>query len=182
MTRDQLDDAIDAVAARLTHVDDNDGLSTRILESLPDRSRWNLHWLMPRLVMTTAVGMAVALVVLRTFDGRSTDVLRTFDERSTDVLRSAVLSLPTVELATAAPEHRTIVELPLIVRRTTVERSSNDRRTTADFDRSLAAIASPLPLALGAVEPSDLPGQTPLIVAPLAIADLPLTAENNVPR
>jgi len=130
--------------------------------------------------MTTAVGMAVALVVLRTFDERSTDVLRTFDGSSTGVLRTESAGAPLVEFRPVV--ERTSVEPELIVRRTAVERASNDRRTTADHERSLEAIASPLPLALGAVEPSDLPGQSPLIVAPLAIADLPLTAENNVPR
>ena len=170
-TGDRLDDAIDQVAQRLIRVAEDDTLAARIANALPDRSPWLLHSWIPRLAITAMLAAGLSYVVLRPFS-----------DRSTDVLRSAVLSSPTVELATAAPEHRTIVEVPLIVHRTTVERSSNVRRTTEDFDRSLAAIAAPLPLALGAVEPSDLPGQSPLIVAPLAIADLSLTAENNVPR
>lgn len=166
-TGDRLDDAIEQVAKRLIRVAEDDALAARIANALPERSP--IRWWAPRLAITTGLAIGALFSVLRPFDGRSTGVLRT--ESS---------SAPFVEFRAAI--QRTSVEPELIVRRSTVERSSNDRRTTADFDRSLAAIASPLPLALGAVEPSDLPGQSPLIVAPLAIADLPLTAENNVPR
>ena len=77
MMRDHLDEAIDHVATHLIRVEDNEGLSTRILSSLPDRSPWSLHSWMPRLAMTAAIGIGVTLVVLRTFDDGSTDVLRT---------------------------------------------------------------------------------------------------------
>ena len=71
--REHLDDAIDAVAARMTRVEENDALATRILASLPDRSqctggRRGCHH------------AVLAIGVTR----RSTDVQRSFTGRSTD--------------------------------------------------------------------------------------------------
>lgn len=175
MKRDQLDHAIDQVAARLTHVDEDDTLAARISSSLPER-RGGLTWLLagwaPRLAMLVLAAFAVT-VVLRTFDGRPADVLRTFDVRSTGV-----------QLAVEVPEHRTYVEPTLNERRTIVERPSNDRRTidVPDFDRSLAAVAAPRVLTIELLSPASLAAEDALAIAPLAIADLALTAESFPPR
>ena len=167
MRRDHLDDAIDSVAARLTHVAEDEGLATRILASLPDRSP--IHWWAPRLAITTGLVIGALLIVLRPFDDRSTGVLRTENAGAQFVEFRAVVE-------------RTPVELELIVRRTIVERPQNDRRTIADHERSLDAIAPPAALSLKAVAPGELPGQGALIVEPLAIPDLALTAETVSPR
>jgi len=169
---DRLDDAIDAVAMRMTSVEETDAFATRILASLPDRSPWILQSWIPRLAITAALGIAATFVVLRTFDAGSTDVLRSTDNRSTMVLAAAV------------PEHRTLVEPPQIVRRTIVERSQNDRRTidVPDHERSLPSIAAVAGLNIDSLAPSALPEDAPLTLAPLAIADLPLTAESISPR
>ena len=173
MTRDQLDQAIDHVAARLTHVTDDEGLALRIMETLPDRSGWSLQWLMPRLAFTAMLAVAIAYVVLQPFG-----------ERSTDVLRTEVVSASAVELAAAAPEHRTNVEPALFVRRTIVERPQNDRRTidVPDFERSLPSLVAVAALEFDSLAPVSLPEDAPLTLAPLAIADLPLTAEPISPR
>lgn len=175
MKRDYLDEAIDQVATRLVRVEDDDRLSTRILESLPDRSPWILRSWIPRLAVTAVLAIGVSLVVLRPFDGGSTDVLR-----------SAVLSSPTVQLVAraAVAEHRTDVEPPQIVRRTIVERPQNDRRTidAPDFERSLQAIEAVAALSVVSLAPVSLPEDAPLTLEPLAIADLPLTAEFISPR
>ena len=170
---DHLDDAIDVVAARLTMVTEDVTLASRIADALPDRSRWSLGWLMPRLAITAGLAIAASLVVLRTFDERSTVVQRSFDERSTDV-----------QLAASVAEHRTLVERSSNARRTIVERSSNDRGTIdiPDFERSLEAIAPAASLALASLTPSELRDQGTLALEPLAIADLPLTAENHSQR
>lgn len=170
MKRDQLDHAIDQVAARLTHVTDDEGLALRIIETLPERPTWSLYWLMPRLAITAGIAGIAVTVVLRTLDGRSTEVLR-----------SAVLSSPAMQPA-AVTEHRTDVEPAQIVRRTVVERSQNDRRTIEDFERSLAAVAAPDALILESLSPESLPAEDALAIAPLAIADLALTAESFPPR
>ena len=169
-TRDLLDDKIDAVAARLTHVDDDPAMVSRIVNTLPERSAWPLHWLMPRLAITAALLAASTLVVLRPFD-----------DRSTIVLRSAVLS-SAVEMAAAVPEHRTAPALN--VRRTFVERSQNERGTidVPDFEHSLPSIAAVAALQLEVIAPATLPEDAPLTLKPLEIADLPLTADSFSPR
>ena len=167
--RDGLDDAIDAVTARLTCVAADDGFASRIVNALPARSTWSIRWLMPRLAMTAAIGIAIALVVLRTFDEGSTDVLRTESAR-----------VPFVELR--AVVERAPVEPSSDPRRTTVEQPANDRRTIVDHERSLAAIPAPAALSLEAVAPRELPSQGALMLEPLAIPSLPLTAENDFPR
>jgi hypothetical protein len=53
---------------------------------------------------------------------------------------------------------------------------------SADFDRSLAAIAAPGVLAVESLNPESLPVEDALAIAPLAIADLALTAESFPPR
>ena len=172
MTNDHLDRAIDAVAARLTRVEQDDAFAQRIVNALPERSP--MHWWAPRLAFTAAIVIGVSL-----------GVLRMFDERSTDVLRTAVVSSPAMQLPAAAPEHRTNVEPAFLVRRTIVERPQNDRRTTVDvpdFDRSLQAIEALGALSLASVAPSVLPEDAPLTLPPLAIEELPLTAETISPR
>lgn len=167
-----LDTAIDAVAKRLTHVEHDPHLPVRIASSLPERSSWFLHSWIPRLALTAALAIAATLVVLRPFDGRSTDVLRT-----------AVVSSPIIEFAASAPENRTTVER-LNDRRTAVERPENELRTieTPDFERSLPSLSAVASLDFDSVAPVSLPEDAPLTLAPLAIADLPLTAESISPR
>jgi hypothetical protein len=53
---------------------------------------------------------------------------------------------------------------------------------SADFDRSLAAVATPGVLAIESLNPESLPAEVALAIAPLAIADLALTAESFPPR
>jgi hypothetical protein len=177
--RDQLDEAIDQVAARLTHMTEDEGLALRIVNQLPERATW-LGWLFHSWAPRLAVGVlavGTALVVLRTFDDRSPDVLRTENAGLPTVVAS-----PIVE---PAPDvRRTIAEPSQIVRRTIVERPQNDRRTldAPDFERSLPPIAAVRALEFDSLAPVSLPEDAPLTVAPLAIADLPLTAESDFPR
>ena len=165
--RDSLDEAIDQVAKRLTRVEDDAALATHIIGALPERTTW-FGWKLRFALAAIAVAATVGVV------------LRTVDDGSTDVLRTEVASAPFVEFR--AVVEPTTVEPERIVRRTTVERSSNVRRTTADHERSLEPIAAPASLALMTLAPSDLPVQGALVVEPLTIADLPLTAETISPR
>ena len=174
--RDRIDEAIDRVAARMTRVDDDAELAARIMTSLPERSGWWLHWLMPRLAITAAVAIGVSLVVLRTFDEGSTDVLRTERPSAPAVARSSIVERP-------SNDRRTIVEPPLIVRRTIVEPPSNAHQTieVPDFDRSLPSIDAVEALSLGSIAYEPLP-EDALSLPSLQIADLPLTAESFSPR
>jgi hypothetical protein len=163
---DRLDDAIDQVAARMTRVDDDAELSTRIVAALPERSGWSLSWLVPRLAITAVLGLATATVLLRMFDDGSASVLGTFDGRSTNV-----------PLAVAALEHRTYVEPASNVGRTIVEPLSNDRLNDPDHDRSLPALEASV-LTFDSLAPVALSEDALLTVEPLEIADLPLTADS----
>ena len=71
MKREYLDEAIDQVAKRMTHVAEDDSLAARIANALPERSAWSVRWLMPRLAITAGLAALAIAVVLRTFDGRS---------------------------------------------------------------------------------------------------------------
>jgi hypothetical protein len=171
MKHDYLDDTIDAVAARMTRVEENDALATRILAALPERSPWILHSWIPRLAITAAIAIGVSLVVLRPFGGRSADVLR-----------AGGISSGAVEMAAAVPEHRTNGEPAQAVRGTIVEPPENDRGTVVDFERSLPAIVAMHALQLDSLAPVSLPEDAPLTLKPLAIDELPLTAETISPR
>jgi hypothetical protein len=171
--RHRLDDAIDAIAARLTHVDDDPAMVSQIVNALPERATW-FGWLFHSWAPRLAVGVLAV--------GASFIVLRTSDERSTDVLRAEATSAPMVELRAAVEP--TVVERPLAVHRAIVERPQNDRGTidAPDFDRSLPAMSAVAALELDSLAPRSLPEDAPLTLAPLAIADLPLTAEPISPR
>jgi hypothetical protein len=174
---DRLDHAIDAIAARMTAVTEDDGLAERITAALPERSAWSWHWLVPRLAITAVIGLAAALVVLRSFDDGPANVLRTGVPSSPSVEQTAAIASP-------PSEHRTFVEPPLIVRRTIVERPQNDRRTldAPDHERSLLALEVASALVLDSSAPESLPEDAPLTLKPLEIADLPLTADSFSPR
>jgi len=168
--RDRLDEAIDLVAARMTHVDDDAALASRIVAALPERPAWSLHWLMPRLAITAALALATAFVVLRSFDDRSATVLQTENA-------------PAPVVAPAPVAQRAVVEAPPIVPRGIGRPASNAPRTAEDLDRpdhdfSLPAIAAVAALNVDTLMPASLPEDEPLTVAPLTIADLPLGGES----
>ena len=99
-------------------------------------------------------------------------VLRTFYVRKLPVRRS----WNSVQLSN---------QLPSNLNGSYAERPSNDRRTIVDvpdFDRSLEAIDALGALSLASVAPSVLPEDAPLTLPPLAIEELPLTAETISPR
>ena len=178
MTRDQLDQAIDHVAARLTHVTHDEALARRIIETLPERSGWSLHWLMPRLAITAVLAIGVSLVVLRMFDERSTNVQTGVQ---TNVQTNVQTDVPTHALSNdrlnARPNGRMNDRLNV---RLNVR--LNDRLEVPDFDRSLEALDALGALSLASVAPSVLLEDALLTLPQLAIEELPLTAETISPR
>ena len=173
MRRDQLDEAIDTVAARLTQVAEDEGLGQRIISELPERTTW-LVWV--------SASWALRLAVIALATSALAVVLRTFYDGSTDVLRTESATAPVAIVELPSNDRRTIVEPPLIVRRTTVEPSLNVRRTEADFEFSLPAIEAVAALGVDALTPASLAVDGPLTVESLEIADLPLTSESFAPR
>jgi len=163
MSRDRLDDAIDAVAARMTASVADDGLAERILSSLPERQAWFGQWPLSRLAVTSALAGAIALVVLRSFD-------------AVPVLPTDNGGPPTVELAraiTADAPGTPIAERPQSPGQPVVAVTL----APVDHERSLVAIAPLEALGVESIAPDEVPAEDALAIAPLAIADLPLTAE-----
>jgi hypothetical protein len=166
---DRLDDAIDRVAARMTRVEDNEAFAARILAALPDRSPWTLHWLMPRLAMIAIILTAGVVWGYRR-------------PQSIAPVASPIASVPTVSRPTALVAavrelgtNRTKPVEPL-------ERLEPLERASVDHERSLPSIAAVAALDIDSLAPGSLPEDAPLTLAPLAIADLPLTAESISPR
>ena len=149
-----LDDAIDQVAKRMTHVEDAATLSARIAGSLPDRRRRSWWILAPALA---AIG--IAIIVLRTFDGGSTAVLRTEKTMRPLVASSALVA--TARISYGEPR--------LNLRRPSVEPPAR-----ADHERSLPALSELQALAVAGLPPTKPIGDDPLALAPLSIEPLSL--------
>ena len=169
---DRLDEAIELVSARMTAVEADAGLAARIANALPGR-RVGLTWILAGWAPRLAV-LAIAAVAITVF-------LRMFYERSTEVLRTEGATMAPTIVEPPSNDLRTIVEPPLIVRSRFVEPSSNLRRTTVevrpDHEFSLPAMAAPEEIAVSSLSAGDLPADEALVIAPLEIAELPLTAE-----
>ena len=167
MTRDRLDDAIDQVSARLTQVERDDELAARIVARLPQRAGllgWLLAGWAPRLAMAVLAAVAIAVVV------------RPFDTRSTDFLRAEHPTVPIVELrASVEPEPNRTLPLEPLEPLEPVEPSAVPAATDHAF--ALAPVAAVAALEVGSLLPASLPEDSPLTLAPLAIADLPLSAD-----
>jgi hypothetical protein len=166
MKRDHLDEAIDAVATRMTSVEPDSALASRIADALPERSGW-LPWIrMARL----AIGVGVAGVAI-------TMVLRLFDDGATQVRRTASANAPLTSVEPSPNDRRTPVEPPSHTRRTPVEPSPPETSPGTDHEFSLAPLASAEALALSSLSPPSLPPEDALTIDPLHVADLPLTVE-----
>jgi len=172
--RDRLDDAIDDVVTRMVRVTENDALATQIINALPERVSW-FGWLFhswaPRLAMIAIV--VVAGIVWGNRRPATTPQL--------DPLASTLtLPQPVVFVASVreAEPNRTMPVEPV----EPVEPVGPVELAKVDFDRSLAAVAAPGDLAIELLSPESLPAEDALAIAPLAIADLALTAESFPPR
>jgi len=176
---DRLDAAIDQVTARMVQVRDDEDLAMRIASALPERSsRFHLRaarfggqvsWLIPQFA---AIAFAIAAGVWMLRD-TSTPSLSPLP--SSDVV--AVIGVPNTVVA---------VEPGTVFRTQPVELLEPvepvEPLNSPDFDRSLAPIAPMTALVVSDLSPSELPATPALELEPIAIADLPLTAESFPPR
>ena len=172
--RDQLDEAIDRVAARMTQVDDNDALASQIVNALPERSI-GFGWLF----RSWAPGLAMIAVVIAAgivWSNRGTP--------ESSPIASPIAGAPNTEvtpLVASVREAEPNRTLPLepVEPLEPLELSLEPSKT--DFEHSLPSIAAVASLELEVIAPATLPEDAPLTLAPLAIADLPM-AENISPR
>lgn len=165
-TRHRLDDAIDAVAARLTRVDDNAALAAQIITALPERVTW-FGWLFhswaPRLAMIAVVVAAGMVWGSRGQTVRAPDL--------SPIVSTRPITTPTV-LVTAVREAEPNRTMPL------EDLEPLERmEPAADFEFSLPAIAAPDALSVSVLAPESLAGAEALSLAPLTIAELSLTEE-----
>lgn len=168
MKKDKLDAAIDEAAARMVAVPDDNEIVMRIVCALPERSS-RLGWLIPQLAALGAIAIAAVLWSTR--------------ERPV----SPAL-LPSVEIAgvTAFPRVVSARE-PGTVRTQPSEPSELSEPSDAaqplksDFDRSLPALETVDALMVSDVTPRELPASPALVLAPIGVTDLPLTAETFPP-
>ena len=168
--RDRLDEAIDHVVTRMVHVEDNDALATQIINALPERASW-FGWLFhswaPRLAMI-AIVVAVGIV----WGNRKPATTPQLD------LLASTLTVPQPAVFVASVREAEPNRTMPVEHLEPLERME----PSADFDRSLAAVAAPGVLAIELLSPESLPAEDALAIAPLAIADLALTAESFPPR
>lgn len=176
----RLDDAIDQVASRMTHVGEDSMLAARIVSALPERSAWSWRWLMPRLAITAALVMATTAVVLRMFGDPGVGPAKAGHHSSNSVAPAQsghpALGTPAETNVTATP-----VDVPPVTVASAFRRTRPGQPDVVsdqpDHDFSLSAIEAVAALDVDALAPSRLPEDALLTIELLVIADLPLTAE-----
>jgi hypothetical protein len=171
MHRDHLDEAIDVIAKQLSHVEDDPQFASRIVMALPERVTW-FGWLMqswaPRLAM---VAVLVGAVIV--WGNRSSEDVRSVEALASSQPMKTPVAL-TAGVRTVEPRRTKLLE-PL-------KPLEPLEPVTADFDRSLEAIAAPEAIVLRSLAPDALPASEGLVLAPLALESLPLTDDSFPPR
>jgi hypothetical protein len=169
--RDDLDDAIDHVVARMVRVEENDALASQIVDALPERASW-FGWLFhswaPRLAMI-AIVVAAGIV----WGNRKPATMPQLDP-----LASTLTAAQPVAFVATVREAVPTRTMPL----EPVEPLQPLEPSKVDFDRSLPSIVTVASLELDSLAPAPLPSSEGLVLEPLVIADLPLTAEPISPR
>ena len=175
MNLNRLDDAIDQVAARLTQVDDDPALAARIVAALPQRRPlfWILQGWAPGLA---AVVLAVTafLVVRSVPTDTSGNPKKGLPPQVTSgrlAPQDSTRGLPQPETTRGLPQETAVGAAP------SLGLPDDHRLNDRDHEFSLNALAAPEALSIGALTPDELPAEDALAIAPLAIPDLPLTAD-----
>jgi hypothetical protein len=147
-------------------VREDEDLAMRIAIALPERSS-RFGWLIPQFAVIAA--FAIAAVVWTMRDPATPSLLP-----SSDVV--AVMAVPNPVVAREpGTAFRT---LPL----ERLEPLEPVEPLDGDHERSLAPIAAMSALVMSDMDPDALPGSPALVLAPIAITELPLTAESFSPR
>jgi hypothetical protein len=159
-----LDTAIDLVAKQLSHVEDDPQFASRIVTALPERVTW-FGWLMhswaPRLAMV-AIVIGAAIV----WGNRSSEHVSTVEALASSQPMQTPVAL-TAGVRTFEPQRTKPLD-PL-------EPLEPLEPATADFERSLAAVPALEEIGIAALAPRDLPAESSITIAPLAIPELALT-------
>ena len=159
----RLDEAIDQVAKRLTHVDDDAQFTSRVVAALPGRLTW-FGWLThswaPRLAMMAIVAGSLLFWSAR----RTTEVppsaspLASVSNTNWPQLVAVAVRRPVALLGTAPQQHGAALE-------------------DVEPFHGIPSVEAPVSVDIAALDTSALPTTDSLVVAPLVVADLPLTAD-----
>jgi hypothetical protein len=190
---DHLDAAIDHVAARMVSVPDDADLALRIVSALPERTS-RLRWLIPQLAAIGAIVIAAILWTTRNNTAPTTAALPSSEVAPLVELAGSVIArepgtawrtLP-LESASARIDSRELRRDLAVAASGRVggrlELVELVEPLDGDFDRSLPPIAAVTALVISDMDPGALPGSPALVLAPIAITELPLTAESFSPR
>ena len=174
--RDELDQAIDRVAARLVSVDHDAAMVERIVTRLPERSRAG-GWLRV-LVPQAAVGAAliVAALVWTTRDGEQVvgDLAPAPAVARAGTAPDEVPAMPALPVTASAPVHAT----RMAARRATPAAPA----LPVDHEFSLAPVEAPKPLEVVSLASPSLPEEAFVVLAPIVLTELPLSGESNSPQ
>lgn len=177
--RHHLDDAIDHVAKRLTHVDDDAQFASRVIAALPERVSW-FPWLFGWLAHAWAPRLAMFAIVAGAFAFWNSMAL----PRSAGRMGPATEVTPSASpLASVAnndwPQLAAAVRFEQVAPAIRLARPSGTRfmEPVEPFE-GLPPVAAPTDIAMRDVTAPALPAEGALSVPSLVIADLPLTAES----
>ncbi len=159
-----LDAAIDQVTARLVRVREDDEFAARVVRALPERSS-RLGWLVPQVAAVTALAIAAGVWMLRDTSPPSVSPL--------PAEAVAVMGGPNMVVAVAPGTALRTRPLELLEPLETLEPLDDG----SDHERSLPAIEAVTALVVSDLLLSELPATPALALEPIAIVDLPLTAE-----
>lgn len=154
--RIDLDLAIDHVASRLTHVDEDPMFAQRIVASLPERRTW-FGWLAGHPALAALSVVAVVVTAAAVWSSR---------ERSADPLANHSRAELSALVATVQPVEPVITEEVTVVRRPVVV-----ALLQPDHERGLES------LTVGSLVADAVPDEATLMLTPLSLTELPLTAE-----
>ena len=164
MTTDRLDAAIDHVAARMVATSDDDELTLRIVTALPERTS-RLWWLIPQLA---AIGAIVIAALVWTTRNNTAPALAALPAANLAQMTGLATAVAANAPGTAL---RTMPLEPL----EPVERMEPSE---GDHERALSPIAAVRALTVPSMSPVEIPATELLTSAPIAISDLPMTAES----
>lgn len=166
--RDMLDEAIDRVAQRLTHVDDDAQFASRVIASLPERSTW-FGWLTHSWVAGLAM-IAIIVAASLLWSRRHTAAVPTDPQ--------LLVSIATVLQPSAFVSPVSRARVAPVSTHTLGRRKALPPLAPLEPFVGLPPVEAPRALAISDVAPDALPDARMLRVPSLVIADLPLTAES----
>ena len=186
---DRLDTAIDHVASRMVAVPDDGEMTLRIVSALPERTS-RLRWLIPQLAAIGAIVIAALFWTARSNTPPALATLPTLDGARMNGLANAVaanepgtalrtMPLEPLESASARNDSR---ELRRDLAVAAVGRVGGPLEPLepleGDHERALVPIEAVAALVVPSMSPVEIPAAELLTIAPIAVSDLPMTAES----